>query len=104
MPEINYDMEELFPYFKGKNSNLRLMNTRMGNLDLPRYKPNTVQGEIDMAKRLESKGGFPQQDRMIRDKRRSLDKATLYSYQGAKVKKQLSLQWMESVKQIQFVL
>ena len=89
MPEINYDMEELFPYFKGKNSNLRLMNTRMGNLDLPRYKPNTVQGEIDMAKRLESKGGFPQQDRMIRDKRRSLDKATLYSYQAAKVKKQL---------------
>lgn len=89
MPEINYDMEELFPYFKGKNSNLRLMNTRMGNLDLPRYKPNTVQGEIDMAKRLEAKGGFPQQDRMIRDKRRSLDKATLYSYQGAKVKKQL---------------
>ena len=89
MPEINYDMEELFPYFKGKNSNLRLMNTRMGNLDLPRYKPDTVQGEIDMAKRLEAKGGFPQQDRMIRDKRRSLDKATLYSYQGAKVKKQL---------------
>lgn len=85
----NRDMEELYPYFKGKNSNLRLMNTRMGNLDLPRYKPDTVQGAKDMAKRLESKGGFPQQDRMIRDKRRSLDKATLYSYQGAWVKKQL---------------
>lgn len=85
----NQDMEELYPYFKGKNSNLRLMNTRMGNLDLPRYKPDTVQGAKDMAKRLESKGGFPQQDRMIRDKRRSLDKATLYSYQGAWVKKQL---------------
>lgn len=85
----NQGMEELYPYFKGKNSNLRLMNTRMGNLDLPRYKPDTVQGAKDMAKRLESKGGFPQQDRMIRDKRRSLDKATLYSYQGAWVKKQL---------------
>ena len=76
----NQGMEELYPYFKGKNSNLRLMNTRMGNLDLPRYKPDTVQGAKDMASRLESKGGFPQQDRMIRDKRRSLDKATIYSY------------------------
>ena len=85
----NQGMEELYPYFKGKNSNLRLMNTRMGNLDLPRYKPDTVQGAKDMASRLESKGGFPQQDRMIRDKRRSLDKATMYSYQGAWVKKQL---------------
>ena len=85
----NQGMEELYPYFKGKNSNLRLMNTRMGNLDLPRYKPDTVQGAKDMASRLESKGGFPQQNRMIRDKRRSLDKATMYSYQGAWVKKQL---------------
>lgn len=85
----NQGMEELYPYFKGKNSNLRLMNTRIGNLDLPRYKPDTVQGAKDMASRLESKGGFPQQDRMIRDKRRSLDKATIYSYQGAWVKKQL---------------
>jgi hypothetical protein len=33
-----------------------------------------------MAKRLQANGGFPQQNRMIRDKRRSLDKATLYSY------------------------
>jgi hypothetical protein len=32
---INRRMEELHPYFKGKNSVLRLMNTRMGNLDLP---------------------------------------------------------------------
>ncbi len=32
-------------------------------------------------------GGRTQQERMIRDKRRSLDKAVLYSYQGAFVKK-----------------
>jgi hypothetical protein len=32
-------------------------------------------------------GGRTQQERMIRDKRRSLDKALLYSYQGAFVKK-----------------
>ena len=65
------------------------MNTRIGNQDLPRYKPDTVEGATEMAKRLQANGGFPQQDRMIRDKRRSLDKATLYSYQGALVKKQL---------------
>ena len=89
MVDNNQYMEELYPNFKGKNSNLRLMNTRMGNLDLPHYKPDTVKGSVDMAKRLKSKGGFSQQDRMIRDKRHALDKATLYSYQGALVKKQL---------------
>ena len=85
----DYCMEELYPYFKGKNSNLRLINARMGNLDLPRYKPDTVQGANEMAQRLKSNGGFSQQNRMIQDKRRSLHKAMLYSYQGALVKKQL---------------
>ena len=89
MPNINQNWEELYPYFKGQNSTLRLMNTRIGNQDLPRYKPDTVDGATEMAKRLQANGGFPQQDRMIRDKRRSLDKATLYSYQGALVKKQI---------------
>ena len=55
---INYDMEELFPYYKGKTTSLRLMNTRMGNLDLPKYKPDTVQGAIDTAKRLKAAGCF----------------------------------------------
>ena len=82
-------MEELYPYFKGKNSVLRIMNTRIGNQDLPRYKPDTVEGATEMAKKLQANGGFPQQNRMIRDKRRSLDRTTLYSYQGAWVKKQL---------------
>ena len=40
-----------------------------------------------MAARLKQHGGVPQQDRMIKDKRRSLDKAVLYSQQGAKVQK-----------------
>jgi hypothetical protein len=29
--EYNESMEELFPYFKGKTSTLRLMNNRLGN-------------------------------------------------------------------------
>lgn len=40
-----------------------------------------------MAKRLNYRGGYEQQDRMIRDKRKSLDHAVLYSYQGAVIKK-----------------
>ena len=43
-------------------------------------------GVRNMAQRLDFQGGFPQQDRMIHDKRWSLDHAVLYSYQGAKVK------------------
>lgn len=38
-----------------------------------------------MHARLGVRGGAYQQDRMIKDKRKTLDKAVLYSYQGAKV-------------------
>ena len=41
----------------------------------------------NMRKRLELRGGFDQQDRMIKDKKESLERALLYSYQGAKIKK-----------------
>ena len=87
MDNKKINMENLYPYFKGKNSILNLMNNRMGNLGLPNYKVDTVEGAIDISKRLTANGGFSQQDRMIREKRHSLDKATLYSYQGAFVKK-----------------
>ena len=40
-----------------------------------------------MRARLQYHGGEAQQDRMIKDKRRTLDKVILYSYQGAKVRK-----------------
>lgn len=83
------DFEELFPCFKGTNSSMSLMMARMGNLGKPVYHESTVQGATDMAKQLAARGGFAQQDRMIKDKRRSLDKATLYSYQAAWVKRQI---------------
>jgi hypothetical protein len=41
----------------------------------------------NMRKRLEMRGGIAQQDRMIKDKEESLERALLYSYQGANVKK-----------------
>ena len=39
-----------------------------------------------MALRLNFRGGYPQQERMIKDKRWSLDHATKYSYQAAKIR------------------
>ena len=65
-------------------SGLRNMSSRLGYLSAPEFNDNQIQGVSMMAKRL---GNRTQQERMIRDKRRSLDKALLYSYQGAFVKK-----------------
>ena len=39
-----------------------------------------------MAKRLDLRGGEPQQNRMIKDKRWTLDHAVKYSYQAAKIR------------------
>ena len=57
----------------GQNTSqaLKLMNARMGGLNKPKYKPDTVEGANDLAKKLEFRGGFPQQNRMIQDKRKS---------------------------------
>lgn len=43
-------------------------------------------GLYNMSQRLIDQGGYPQQDRMINDKRWSLDHAIKYSYQGARVR------------------
>jgi hypothetical protein len=53
-------------------------------------------GLKNMATRLDYRGGFPQQDRMIRDKRKSMDRATLYSYQGAQVKEVNGMKMFEN--------
>ena len=66
---------------------LRNMGGRVGQLSSPKFENNSSEGVSMMAKRLAQAGGRTQQERMIRDKRRSLDKALLYSYQGAFVKK-----------------
>lgn len=80
-------LQPLQPYGIGASMAQKLMAARMGNIDLPKYHKDTVDGANDMAKHLAMRGGFPQQERMIRDKRKSLDKATLYSYQAALVRK-----------------
>ena len=69
------------------SSGLKNLGGRLGYLSAPEFKESSLQGVSAMSKRLRQMGGHMQQDRMIRDKRRSLDKAVLYSYQGAFVKK-----------------
>ena len=66
---------------------LRNLAGRTGYLSSPNFDGQSTLGVFSMAKRLSSMGGRTQQERMIKDKRRSLNKALLYSYQGAFVKK-----------------
>lgn len=51
------------------------------------FRGSTISGINDLAHRLYQKGGLTQQERMILDKRKSFDKAVLYSYQGGLIKK-----------------
>lgn len=84
------------------NGNLSLMSNRLGiyerGPDYMRPKDYSkepvkikndflIDGLNDQSLRLGVNGGFRQQERMIFDKRRSLDRALLYSYQGANIKK-----------------
>lgn len=52
----------------------------------PLIRPTNLEGLNSLTVRLLVAGGPSQQSRMIRDKRRSLDRAVLYSYQGAFIK------------------
>ena len=59
------------------------MKARLGVYEkAPYQKPGVVD---DQAARLEQMGGYRQQDRMIRAKRQSLDRALHYSYQSAEI-------------------
>lgn len=70
-----------------KNLSFQLIGRRTGNLDKKLDPAIEIPGLADMAKQLNYHGGYFQQNREIKDKRKSLDKALLYSYQGAFVKK-----------------
>ena len=65
------------------------MQGRLGVYDKRPYEPNKTDpelaGVIDQATRMRFNGGNKQQERMIKDKRRSLDRAVWYSYQAAEV-------------------
>lgn len=63
----------------------RMINRQPGRP--PEGPKSSVPGVNALAKYLYAAGGPAQQSRMIKDKRRTLDRAVLYSYQGAFVKK-----------------
>ena len=69
-----------------KNLAFRQIRQR-GGLDSAHKPIETIDGVNEMAKKLNYHGGYFQQNRMIRDKQKSLEKALLYSYQSAFVKK-----------------
>ena len=78
----------LEPFTNYDNKSLDLMSRRLGTLSIPpTYYKDTVENANHIAKQLSMRGGFPQQERMIRDKRKALDHATKYSYQAARIKK-----------------
>ena len=52
------------------------------------FKGDAIMNSLDlMQARLHVRGGVAQQDRMIKEKNRTLQRAIKYSYQGAKIKK-----------------
>ena len=67
------------------------MQGRLGIYNKRNYDANAtdpeLKGIIHQSVRMQAHGGNKQQERMIRDKRRSLDHAVWYSYQGADVLK-----------------
>lgn len=83
---------------ESKNSSLNLMSGRLGVFG-PRIQPkaegdgiadevtDAIEGLHNQRASLVHFGGTSQQARMIRDKRRSLDRALLYSYQAATIEK-----------------
>lgn len=88
------EIERLKPWVNDHPSRaMKRMAQRVGFITWPTFTPDTVEGANNIAHRLTAHGGFPQQERMIRDKLRSLDAATLRSYQAAWVKKIDQLDW-----------
>lgn len=74
-----YDLSSQIPF--------RLMQGRLGVYNKKKFDPNKsgIDGVLHQSIRMEQAGGNLQQERMIKDKRRSLDHAVWHSYQGAEV-------------------
>ena len=66
--------------------NAHVNSLMRGRLGLYSQQPGQDAGIEARDQQFIQRGGYHQQERMIKDKRRSLDKATLYSYQAADVR------------------
>ena len=64
------------------------MKGRLGVYEKHPYdaETNSIEGVANQSVRFRHNGGNKQQERMIKDKRRSLDRAAWFSYQGADIK------------------
>lgn len=75
---VKHDFSKRNPY--------SLLQGRLGVYDRPIVNDvSNVQGVLHQQTRLQAMGGSQQQERMIRDKRRSLDRAVWNSYQAARI-------------------
>jgi hypothetical protein len=74
-----YDLSSRVPF--------RLMKGRLGVYDKMPFNPeeNSMEGVEHQSMRFRHNGGNRQQERMIKDKRRSLDHAVWNSYQAAEI-------------------
>lgn len=84
---INHEQLKKEKELLDKNWSYHLLRGRIGEVSQPEFIPNALQTVNLMAGQLRYYGGLTQQQRMIRDKRKTLDRVVLYSYQGAFVKK-----------------
>lgn len=82
-------------------SAIKNLADRLGYYSAPQFEENSISGVNLQQTRLMHHGGRAQQERMIRDKRRSLDKALLYSYQAGFVKKYYDWHDVPSNEEIQ---
>ena len=82
--------------YMADNGAYRLLTNRVrGSYVEPEWDPTSIEGVNLQAHQLYYHGGFTQHDRMIQDKKKSFQKATLYSYQRAFIKKYVSDAEME---------
>lgn len=77
------------------------LTDRIGKKTAPEFRESTIDGINHLAHQLFQDGGLAQQQRMIRDKRRTLDRVVKYSYQGAFIKKYIpdNMEVMEGVRE-----
>jgi hypothetical protein len=46
---MSNNLERLYPYIEGQTTSINLLNSRLGNIDKPKYYPDTVSGANKMA-------------------------------------------------------
>lgn len=74
--------------FNDVNNAQHLMQARLGIFEKKPFQGESdIEGINSQAKQLRTAGGYRQQERMIRDKRKTLDRAVHFSYQAAEVRK-----------------